>query len=221
MLEKTVQSLWEKAEGNIEVLSEIDRGLGQRGVTTKLVRKSEGDIVMKCDAHCSFSQGWDRAIERAVNDKNIVAPILLPLDKDTWTINGKKQMKQFRFGRDYVMRHHDGDAGETMCLQGSCWALRKENYMAWELGDEDMPSWGAQGVELGIKAFLNGGYCLTISDAYYGHVFKEKEEDFLYDRGLNPGKAATETLKIKYPPEIIYGLIQKFDFPLDWSTAQT
>lgn len=185
--------------------------IGQRAITNKLAELAKGEYIMKCDAHVSFSKGFDTALLSEIDNKTILAPLLLVLDPVTWAVNGKKQMAQFRFDNNFVMQHADGDVGETMCLQGSCWMISKENYFKWNVCDETLGSWGGQSVELGIKAYLNGGICKTTRSAYYGHVFRHLNEEFPYDRGDNPGKFATEELKRRYEndPKVIE-LIAKY-----------
>jgi len=198
LLQKTIEDIKLHAEGDIEILAEEDVGLGQRGLTNKLARRATGEYLMKLDAHCSLSQSFDVKLLAEMDDKTILAPLLLPLDGDTWAINGKKQMAQFVFDENFVMQHAEGDVGETMALQGSCWVISKKNYFDWNVCDESLGSWGGQAAELGIKAWLNGGRCKTTRSAYYGHVFRHKDEEFPYNRGEDPGKFATQELKRRY-----------------------
>ena len=198
LLQKTVEDIKQHAEGEIEILAEEDTGLGQRALTNKLAQQATGNFLMKLDAHCSLSQGFDVKLLAEMDDKTILAPLLMPLDADNWAINGKKQMAQFVFDDNFVMQHAEGDVGETMCLQGSAWVISKENYFGWNVCDESLGSWGGQAAELGIAAWLNGGRCKTTRSAYYGHLFRHKDEEFPYERGEDPGKFATQELKRRY-----------------------
>lgn len=198
LIDKTVKDILDHSESDIIVSPIQDKGRGQRAITRETVERSKAKYIIKTDAHCSFSQGFDTTLLDLMDDKTILAPLLMPLDPISWAVNGKKQMAQFIFDRELVMQHQDGEAGETMCLQGSFFMVSRENYLNWDLDGDDMPSWGGQGVELGIKAFLNDGRCMTTDKAYYGHVFRMEDKDFPYDRGENPGKEATEILKKKY-----------------------
>lgn len=218
-LTKTLEDIKANAVTAPEILSMEDIGLGQRRTTNRLADCATGTVLMKTDAHCSFSPGFDRVLLEQIDSQTILAPILMPLTPKTWTINGKKQMSQFRFDTNFVMQHHDGKPGETMCLQGSCFVMTKENYWKWGIGTSNMPSWGGQGVELGIKAFLNAGRCVTTPDAYYGHVFRTQSEEFPYDRGESPGKQATEQLIAAYKNKSIAPLIERFNYPCDWTKA--
>lgn len=190
---------------------------GQRAMTNCLARLSEAEYLMKVDAHCSFSQGFDTALLSEIDNKTILAPLLLVLDPITWAVNGKKQMAQFGFDKNLVMQHLEGDVGETPCLQGCAWMVSKDNYWKWNLGDETLPSWGMQGVELGIKAYLNGGICKTTRSAYVGHLFRHKDEEFPYEREKEPGKLANEIMKSRYLNQSIAGLIRKYNYFCDWT----
>ena len=216
-LEDTIKDLKQHKESSTEILWMEDEGFGQRMCTNFLVKESKAKYVMKVDAHCSFSQGFDRLMLEEMDDKTILAPLLMPLDPISWSVNGKKQMAQFVFDTNFVMQHAEGGVGDTMCLQGSAWMVSRENYWKWELGDETMPSWGGQGPELGIKASLNGGRCRTTNKAYYGHVFRLSDADFPYDRGKEPGKLATEELKRRYFNKSIVPLVEKFNYPANWT----
>lgn len=235
-LAKTVEDICAHIEGDTEILIGLDGGdipkisapnikvivpskpMGQRALTNHLAKMSEAKYLMKVDAHCSFSQGFDNALVAEMDDTTILSPLLLVLEGRTWSINGKKQMLQFEFGRDFVMKHKEGDGGETMCLQGSAWLIDRENYWKWNVCDETLGSWGGQAVELGIAAWRNGGRCRTTRAAYYGHVFRLQNEEFPYDRGQSPGKFATEELKRRHENQI-QGLVEKFGRPLDWKNV--
>lgn len=218
LLHKTIQDVLAHIEGDTEIIVGFDgwikdtyiydnpkidwvirhHGIGQRAMTNELAKISKAQYLMKIDAHCSFSQGFDVKLMAEMDDKTILSPMLLPLYPESWEINGKKQMLQFNFGKDFVMQHTEGDEGETMCLQGSAWMIERENYWKWNVCDESLGSWGGQAVELGIAAWLNGGRCKTTRSAYYGHVFRHKDEEFPYERGANPGQFATLELKRRY-----------------------
>jgi len=219
-IRKTVESLLENAVGDVEVLFREDYGIGQRGITNELVREARGDLIMKTDGHCLFSKGWDKSMVSRMMDNMIMAPYLLSLDEETWTPRHAPLMSEYGFDSNLIMQHlpsHTDDlVVETMCLQGSCWLVTKENYWKWNLGELGLGSWGMQGTELGIKAYLNGGVCVTNKDCYYAHLFRQLEVDFPYQRDM---KAIEKTKNIfiqKYKRKNIKGLIEKFNYPLDW-----
>lgn len=241
LLQRTIDDIVEHAEAETEIIVGLDgwrpedwgeyigskqfpikyihlnESIGQRAMTNRLCEKARGTYVMKSDAHCSYSQGFDRKMLALMDDKTVLAPLLMPMDGRTWAINGKKQSAQFVFNSNFVVEYIEGKpAGETMCLQGAAWMISRKNYWDWNICDETLSSWGAQAAEIGIRTFLNGGVCKTTSDAYYGHVFRESPSDFPYDRGENPGKFATEELIRRYRDKRLLPLIERFGYPADW-----
>lgn len=199
-LPRTVEDLYKNAVGEVEVLFKEDYGIGQRALTNELAKQARYDLVMKTDAHCSFGYAWDRELLKDYQENSIIAPYLMVLDAETWTVRPEKKSSQFVFDSDFIMlygKEKDPMVNESMCLQGSCWLVSKQNYFDWNLGDERL-NWGGQGVELGIKAFLNGGKCLTTKNTYYAHMFRTSDGEFPYDRGKEPGKEATGFIKREY-----------------------
>src|SRR3990167_10632131 len=246
LVEKTIEDVLFHAESNTEVLVGLDgwsqpisdedlylaqfkykgrvhflksvKGIGQRQITNKLVEMSKARYIFKVDSHTSFQQGFDKQMISEMDDRTILAPLMGVLEPISWTINGNKMTSRYCFGKDFVMKYDEENGNpETMTLQGSAWMITKENYFKWGLLDETLGSWGGMAVEVGIKAFLNGVRCRTTRESYYGHVFKEKDSDFGYDRGLHPGKEATELLIKRYRNKSIAGLIEKFNYPADWT----
>lgn len=245
---KTIEDVFQNIEGNTEVLVGLDdwgnRPLtdelkalnfkyknlqiitasgpaGQREATNKLAEIANGKYVMKIDAHCSFSQGFDVVMMKYMDDKTIMAPYLLPLDAEKWEVKHFPKMSQYVFDTDLVMQHapeQEGIMPETMCLQGSAWMITRENYFKWNVCDEELGSWGGQGAELGIRAYLNGGRCVTNKRAFYGHLFRTEETDFPYERG-DKGLSALEALRKKYKNKSIAGLIERFNYPANWTKA--
>jgi glycosyltransferase involved in cell wall biosynthesis len=93
-LQKTVEDLYQHAEGEIEVLvghDEIDQ-IGQRAQMNKLAMKAKGEYIMKLDAHCSMGPGFDRIMLEDMDDTTIMAPYLLPLDAERWQVRFDKRI---------------------------------------------------------------------------------------------------------------------------------
>lgn len=211
-LEKTIADIKEHAEGDVEILTEEDSGLGQRGLTNKLARQATGEYLMKLDAHCSLSQGFDVALLEKMDNNTIMTPILARLhafdwvceecgvrqrqdNKPTchdklrkeivWDIEHKPFTTRYYFDSNFVFNycpHEDikDELVETMALQGSCFVISKEKYFELDICDEKIGSWGAQGVETALKAWLSGMRVVTNTNAYYGHMFRTS--DIPYER---------------------------------------
>lgn len=221
-LQKTIEDIEKHKEGDTEILWKEDYGIGQRALTNELARLSNAEYILKVDAHCSFSQGFDVEMLKAMDDKTIMAPYLLRLNAENWQIIPKPTSSAYCFDTDLVFQYHreaenDELINETMCLQGSAWMVSRETYWKWNLGDESLGSWGGQGAELGIKAYLNGGKCVTNKNAYYAHLFRENEEDFPYQRDKEKIRKTNAEIKKRFLNKNIAGLIEKFGYPSNWT----
>lgn len=219
---KTVEDIKRHAETNIEILVGDDavEKLGQRALTNKLVREAKGKYIMKCDAHVSFSQGFDRKMLEHADNKTILAPYMLRLDAERWLPIPKPVTGSYVFDSNLVFQYGEETdlmISPTMCLQGSCFMVDRQTYWGWDLGDETLGSWGGQGAELGIKSFINGGQCVIIKHCYYAHLFREREEDFPYQRDKAKIKGTTDLMIERFKDKRIAGLIQKFNYPSDWT----
>lgn len=84
-LQKTLEDILEHIEGDTEILWEEDTmPIGQRALTNKLARKSTAKYLMKVDAHCSFSQGFDVKMMADMEDNRVLIPAMLNLYAFDW-----------------------------------------------------------------------------------------------------------------------------------------
>jgi glycosyltransferase involved in cell wall biosynthesis len=223
-LQKTVEDLYQHAEGEIEVLVGHDEEdqIGQRAQMNKLASRANGKYIMKLDAHCSMGQGFDRIMLEDFTEDMIMAPYLLPLDAEKWQVKPQPRHSLYYFDTNLVMQHGENNdelINETMCLQGSCFLMTTDNYWKWKICEEGLGSWGGQGSELGIKAFLNGGRCVTTKKTYYGHLFRQNELDFPYERDMDAIKRSQKNIILKYRHKNLIPLIEKWNFPCDWTKS--
>ena len=224
-LYRTIVDLYKNIEANTEILYEEDTVIGQRALINKLVTQSTAKYIMKVDAHCSFSQGFDKILLKDMDSRTIMAPYMLCLDEDTWTPRHSPMSSSYCFDTDLVFQYNlqaeDKELiNETMCLQGSAWIVNRETYFKWNLDDPTLGSWGMQGVELGIKAWTNRGRCVTNKRCNYAHLFREKEKDFPYKRDKKAIKKTRDIFQQRFKNKDIAGLIRKFDFPSNWTEAE-
>lgn len=228
-LQQTLDDIERHKVLDTEVLWMEDPGIGQRATTDLLVKQAKGEYIMKVDAHCSFGPGFDRIMLEDIESDVILAPYMLVLDAENWTVRTDKRSSNFYFDRELVMQYGVESKDiicKTMCLQGSCFMLRKDLY--WELELGNMPSWGGQGPELGLKGWLSGNRVLTTKNTYYAHMFRTTDADFPYDRGLNPGQQANTYLKDvfltdKWPKAVhkLEWLVERFNRPGNWTLSPT
>lgn len=221
-LQQTVEDLLTKIGGDTEILWEEDTGIGQRATQNKLVRQSTAKYVLKTDAHVMFSKGFDVELMKAMDDKTIMAPVMLQLDAAKWQIPTNLPTSWFGFDPNLITqvdksRQNYEPISESMCLHGSAWIIDRETYWKWNVCDETLGSWGKQGTELGIKAFLNGGRCVVNKNCYYAHAERIKESDWPYKRDMEEIKKTRDEVDKRLKNKSIAPLIEKFDYPCGWT----
>lgn len=69
---------------------------------------------------------------------------------------------------------------ETMSLQGSCFVISRDNYWKYEVCDEKAGSWGNQGIEVALSAWLCGRRVLVNHNTWYAHMFRTQGGDFSF-----------------------------------------
>lgn len=104
-LNQTIKECIDKAEGEVEVIINLDgywpeeivedkrvkyihRGtpIGMRDGINGCVDISKGEYIMKLDAHCMLDQGYDTKLMADIEDNWIVIPRRKRLDADKWEI---------------------------------------------------------------------------------------------------------------------------------------
>jgi hypothetical protein len=111
-LNKTLEDLVLKAEGEIEIIVNLDgywqiplitdphiiyihRGtpIGMRGGINSCVDIAKGEYLMKLDAHCMMDQGYDVKLIKDYEENTVVVPRRYALDPKKWQIEERKDDK--------------------------------------------------------------------------------------------------------------------------------
>ncbi len=105
-LAKTVEDIFAKAAGEIEVIAVLDGPTeyaipapkpnlklitkphpeGMRAALNSAVAQATGKYLMKCDAHCMFAPEFDETLKTDCNHDWVVTARRYALDPDRWTI---------------------------------------------------------------------------------------------------------------------------------------
>lgn len=126
----------------------------------------------------------------------------------------------FQYFEDFEKRPEGkGDITPTMSLQGSCFMCTKERYFALNLCDEELGSWGSQGIEVACKTWLSGGQVMCNRKTWYAHMFRTQGGNFGFPypqqwRKVEEAKKKAKDMFFnnkwphqKYP---LYWLVEKF-----------
>lgn len=106
-LQKTVDDLLEKAEGEIEIIvvldgiwsqleddprvivmhhGEVHNNIGMRGSINAGMKIAQGEFVMKIDEQCAVDQGFDVKLAQNCQDNWVVIPRRKRLEPESWTL---------------------------------------------------------------------------------------------------------------------------------------
>lgn len=105
-LQRTIDSLLENAEGEVEVIATLDgywptppikddprvhlihhgKSKGMREAINSAVRLSKGEFIMRTDSHAIFGKGYDRLLTEHLEEDWIVYPVRYFLDTKNWKI---------------------------------------------------------------------------------------------------------------------------------------
>lgn len=218
--QKTVESTLASATGDIEIIAIVDgdeiepyvnfedsrvkiirleKSIGQRAAYNLGVRESTGEYVMKIDAHCLLSKGFDEALKSSCGPKTVVLPEMRRLDVQKWAPKRGGETHFMYFGLDLYCHYWPQyksrseaqvEYPEVLTGQGSCWFCTREwnNYIG--LLDEKVGSWGNVGIEISLRTWLQGGSQIVNKKVWQAHYFRKDEGGFPYPmNGRNVARA--------------------------------
>ncbi len=225
-LQKTIQDILKKATGDIEVVVTLDgywppfeeivddprvtyihfsEPRGMRNAINSAVKASNGEYIMKCDAHCAFGVSFDEILKKDCKENWIVIPRRYALDPIRWEIENNP-----KYPVDYMYLSNDlhgvvwdeknknkelenTKIDDTMSGQGSCWFMRKDYFDFLELLDEETyGTFWSEFQEIGLKCWLSEGRIVVNKNTWYAHWHKPSD----VGRGYNLPKGEKEQTAI-------------------------
>lgn len=152
LLHKTILSLLENAEGDIEIIPVIDgyelqeplpddprvhpihlhKNGGMKNAINKAVSLARGEYIFRTDEHCMFAKGFDVALTERFEDNWIVVPRRYFLDTEKWEVMDIEPV-------DYEKLIIDQEAGK---FAGVRWTSRTKERAHKEI-DETMMMQGS------------------------------------------------------------------------------
>ena len=208
---------------------------GQRQSINEAARIARGEYIMKLDAHCAVAPGFDRVLIENHQPGWTQVPRMYNLNAETWEpklhkitdymyigFNDRGEMRaQYYTGREYKRWHKRAEEiDETMCCMGPGWFLSLEDF--WKQGgcDEDHGSWGQQGIEVALKAWLSGGTLMVNKKTWFAHYFRGSDGGFPYPisgKSISKARSYSKDLwmgnKWEGQTKKLDWLVDKFDPP--------
>lgn len=185
-LERTIADIQAKAQGEIEIIVEIDEPRkGMRARINEGVAKSKGDYILKCDSHCVFDEGFDVKLLANIQDNWVVIPRRYKLDTDKWEVMSDPPIDYERLaivpdricGVEWKSRRTeraDKMIDETMVFQGSCWIMSRKHW-DWlgGLSEVGYGTFAQEPIEIALKTWLGGGKVMVNKNTWYAHKHRK------------------------------------------------
>jgi len=199
LLHKTIDSLLENAEGEIEVIAVCDgywttfkddkrikvvhlgKNRGMRGAINAGVAVSKGEYIMRTDEHCIFGEDFDCIVTENMEDNWIVTMKRYFLDPVKWEVmdlphvDYEKLVIQggIKFSGQPWNRPDRKDImiDETMAMQGSCWIMKRSwwDKVIGELQTEGYGPLYQDSHEMVFKTWQAGGKLMVNKNTWFAH----------------------------------------------------
>ena len=155
-LTKTIEDVLAKAEGEIEVIINVDDNppekevadsrvtylyppnspIGLRQAINACAARAKGKYIMKTDDHCMFAPGFDKALVENMQNNWIVVPSRYSLDAENWVIETNRKPR-----RDYhYLCYPDPHKGHDQGMHGVEWWDRGKERSDPKYDIDDTPS---------------------------------------------------------------------------------
>ena len=165
----------------------LGKNRGMRGAINAGVAVSRGQFIMKTDEHCSFSEGFDKAMVENCAANHVMTALRHALDVDKWEVmegppTGYEKLvfhDNCRFAgvrwRNRDIQRKDYEIDETMAFQGSCYVMSREwwDKVVGPLQIEGYGPFIQEMTEIGFKTWKAGGKLMLNKKAWYAHKHRK------------------------------------------------
>lgn len=210
-LRQTVDDIYAKAATEVEVIVAFDgppyphldhhpnlvrlclEQHGSKIAITKAAEHASGEYLMKVDAHCMFSPGFDRELLASARENWVVTPRFYVLDAENWRWQDNRfydyfflpcpltDEKGFRFQAgghwlDRTRQRVNVPLDENMKLHGSLWMMHRDHFLKriGGLHPNGAGAWSGEDIEISLKTWLGpwDGRLMVTKNAWYAHMHK-------------------------------------------------
>ena len=162
--------------------------IGQRAAINEAARESQKDFIMKLDAHSAIDEGMDAKLIADCEYMDTMVPTMYNLDVDTFkpkfhkrtnamyiSWNEKNELRALYYTGKEFRKWHDKPEliHESMACMGPGWFMHKKRFFETGMCDLNHEGgWGAQSIEVSLKAWLSGGRLMTNKKTWFSHYFR-------------------------------------------------
>jgi glycosyltransferase involved in cell wall biosynthesis len=157
---------------------------------------ARGSYLAFLDAHCAVTPGWLEALADEllqIDGQGLVAPAIYTLQPD-WTIDfesgGAAACTLSNPFLDFTWTAPQWIEGRpcTCTIGGGAWMCHRRWYGHIGRMDAGMVIWGLENIDVPLRTWAAGGWCLAAAEVGIGHLFKEtpaflmSDVDYIYNK---------------------------------------
>lgn len=230
-IERTIESVHDNAVGPTQIIAIRDKEHeGHRVLMNRMAEDADGKFLLRLDAHCAMSPGWDVRMKSSCDKQTVVAAIVDSLNVKTWggslvdmglIILNREMDNTYPPWKGLAQREIEEP---TMGLGGCNYMIQKAFYDYHEGCDEELGIREAGGLEWALKAWLSGGQVIIRTDVVCCHLFRAPE---IGVGNAKKDRNATLMLGKKWATGYgkgqtrgLYWLTRKFEPWLDWDKKE-
>jgi glycosyltransferase involved in cell wall biosynthesis len=202
LLVKTIDSLLQNAEGEIEIIAVLDgywpdfemrqdprvryvhlgKNRGMRDAINAGVAVSRGEFLMRMDEHQVVGKGYDVILTRDCQPNWIITPRRYFLDPVKWEVMDKPPVDYMKLkisGGKFSGVEAPGDDSqliqESQAMQGSCWVMPRK---WWDevIGELQTAGYGPliqDSHEMVFKTWKAGGKLIVDKNTWHAHKHRD------------------------------------------------
>lgn len=189
--QKTIDSLLESAEGEIEVIPVLDgfspeipfksdprvkivslpEKRGMRGAINAGLAKAKGKFIMKCDCHCLFGPGYDKIMSQNCAEDWLMIPRRYSLDETNWKRDENRPIRDY-----HCLTFPTRVNGYGICLSNRDWLRRASERTDPKYDIDDTMAFQGSCWFANKKYFMKRVGFLDDRDETYGTFVDESQE---------------------------------------------
>ena len=175
------------------------RNESRRGLIYNRARAAElarGKYLTFLDAHCAVSPGWLEGLSeelQRIDGRGLVVPAVYTLRTRDWTIDLESRRTSactISPFLDFSWTTPTEIEGKscTCTIGGMTWMCTAEWYHRIGGLDRGMIVWGLENVDVPLRTWVAGGWCLVAENVKIGHLYKEaptlrlNDVDYVYNK---------------------------------------
>jgi glycosyltransferase involved in cell wall biosynthesis len=158
---------------------------------------ARGHYFAFLDAHCRVSAGWLEGLAEElgrIDEQGLAVPLIYKLDPESWTIQPDSEAAGACTLSSPFLDFSWTDPRElegrlcTCTIGGGAWMCSREWYRHIGGLDRGMVVWGGENIDVPLRTWAAGGWCVLAENVSVGHVYKEgptyvmSDADFAYNK---------------------------------------